>query len=112
VTVQDVDRFSKWVRRAVSSSPLEVLRIRGEEYRGAHVSCDGLISHLSMKHSDTLRVLDMRWEFVGVESLKMLCNNCVGLQELRLSLNTVGLVCSLTLFSQTGMTNKFQVWIL
>lgn len=70
-----------------------MLRILGEEYQGAFVSCDGLINHLSMKHSETLRVLDLRWEFVGVDALKTLCNRCVGLQELILSVSIVGLVC-------------------
>ncbi|OBZ74886.1 hypothetical protein A0H81_05149 [Grifola frondosa] len=78
----------KWVRRLVSSSPLEELRLVCEDSsRGASVSFDAVLSHLTQKHAETLRVLDMTKAFAGQSALRVLFARCMRLEEVGIAVS-------------------------
>lgn len=84
-TKREVDDFGKWIRRAITGSPsLRILRLLtdSEDAAFCNRSYDGLIDHLVKKHSTTLKILDMRSSFVGVDKLKALLSSCSSLEEL------------------------------
>ena len=84
-TKREVDDFGKWIRRAITGSPsLRILRLLTDSPDAAFCnrSYDGLMDHLVKKHSTTLKILDMRSSFVGVDKLKALLSSCSTLEEL------------------------------
>jgi hypothetical protein len=84
-TKREVDDFGKWIRRAITGSPsLRILRLLTDSPDAAFCnrSYDGLIDHLVKKHSTTLKILDMRSSFVGLDKLKALLSSCSSLEEL------------------------------
>ena len=92
-TREHANRFCRWVRRVISHSPLESLRLICEnEAFGPAVSFDPLAEHLTLKHAVRLRILDMRDCFVGKGLFLALCRSCTSLEELRVSISQDTLV--------------------
>ena len=94
---EDVNRLCVWIRRTITSSPIEYLHIicdGPETYSnaGANVSIDGLISHLAKKHAATLRFLHLSSSYVGTDSLRLLFQTCVNLEELSVAAGSNALV--------------------
>ncbi|KAF8149464.1 hypothetical protein B0H34DRAFT_802453 [Crassisporium funariophilum] len=86
---REVGDFCKWIRRAISGSPIGELRVICDDdpdiyIPGPHLRFDGLIDHLVMKHCGTLRSLDLGSAFVGVGGLKSLLAACTRLEVLKL----------------------------
>ncbi|KAF8646265.1 hypothetical protein AX16_007305 [Volvariella volvacea WC 439] len=52
---------------------------------GSSIAFDSLINHLVVKHPMTLKILDMRSAFIGVDALRTLFIECVVLEEFYLS---------------------------
>ncbi|KAF8637140.1 hypothetical protein AX17_003044 [Amanita inopinata Kibby_2008] len=82
----EVMAFCKWMRAVVSSSAIEDLRIicDGDDAlaeSGANVGFDSVIDHLSKKHYNSLRFLDLRSAYVGLSALKTLLSTCRLLQH-------------------------------
>ena len=82
---REVLGLCKWIRRAISSSPLEDLRVIRDRnmdngYIGANISFDSVVDHLSKKHAKTLRFLDLGSSYVGVTGLKALLSSCLQLE--------------------------------
>lgn len=60
MTKDDTNRLCRWVRRVITSAPLETLLLVCEnEVEGPAISFNPLVEHLSLKHATRLRVLDM-----------------------------------------------------
>ncbi|KAF9444948.1 hypothetical protein P691DRAFT_735742 [Macrolepiota fuliginosa MF-IS2] len=99
-TRNEVRSLCKWIRRTISSSPIESLYIIQDDSSssspgdsdddesmrntGANVSFRSIIDHLCCRHTDTLRVLYMPTAYVGVKSLKKLLGCCTELEEVYL----------------------------
>ena len=82
----------KWIRRLVSFSPLEYLEIvcddRDQFYGGGpNISYDGLVDHLILKHSKTLRSLCMKDAYIGDSQLERLLEECHSLDTLTVSIS-------------------------
>jgi len=96
-THDHTNRLCKWIRVAISTSPIERLRVicdsdsEDEWISGANASFDNIIDHLVSKHALTLRVLDLRKSFIGVRALATLCQRCVHLEELSAAVGDSGL---------------------
>ncbi|KAF9502122.1 hypothetical protein BDN71DRAFT_1378820 [Pleurotus eryngii] len=89
-TRQDVGRFSVWIRRIISSSKLESLHLIGDASPsacGASVSFDGLGEHISKRHGPTIRHLNLGSAFLGLPSLRQLCQCCPKLELLRIAVS-------------------------
>ncbi|KAH9886922.1 hypothetical protein C8Q73DRAFT_748707 [Cubamyces lactineus] len=87
-TREHANRFCRWIRRVITHSPLETLRLICEnEVFGPAVSFDPLVEHLTFKHASRLRILDMRDCFVGKGLFLALCRLCTALEELSVSLS-------------------------
>lgn len=78
----------KWIRRVISSSPLQKLRLICDdesEPAFAFPSFSSLVDHLVQKHASTLRTLDMPTAFIDLLALAKLFSSCVLLEEVMLS---------------------------
>ncbi|PPQ65462.1 hypothetical protein CVT24_010793 [Panaeolus cyanescens] len=108
---KDVLELCKWVRRAIKGSPLlEVLKLCGDDDLGPGVdergmvnggdvaddsyegngdnipspgSFDPLLEHLTLKHKERLRILDLGTGFMSVASFKKVATECQGLEVIR-----------------------------
>lgn len=97
-----IQSVCKWIRRAISSSPIESLCILRDEQDGdddgtssnfgANISFRSIIDHLCSRHSHTLRVLDMRNAYIDVKSLRKLFGTCRELEEVYLCAGNHALV--------------------
>lgn len=97
-----IQSVCKWIRRAISSSPIESLCILRDEQDGdddgtssnfgANISFRSIIDHLCSRHSHTLRVLDMRNAYIDVKSLRKLFGTCRELEEVYLCAGSHALV--------------------
>ncbi|TFK37578.1 hypothetical protein BDQ12DRAFT_736111 [Crucibulum laeve] len=110
----EVNAICKWIRRAITWSPIEELRVIQDEddddlfrVTGAHPSWESLIDHLTSRHTQTLRVLDLRLAFIKAETLKSLLAKCTALEELYLCAGKD----SLGIFSDysAGLTELYSV---
>jgi len=94
-TRYEVEHLCKWIRRAISSCPIQEIRLEHDESllvrhgnnlrlppSGVNVSFDSIFDHLAQKHSDTLRVIDLKYSFIGGRALKLICDQCTELEEL------------------------------
>ncbi|KAF8890708.1 hypothetical protein BD779DRAFT_1610777 [Infundibulicybe gibba] len=63
----------KWIRRIISSSPIETLRLISKD------------SEEAARQAVTLRFLDLGGAFVGLDSLRRLLGSCVSLEELHVA---------------------------
>ncbi|KAG9217720.1 hypothetical protein CCMSSC00406_0003591 [Pleurotus cornucopiae] len=94
-TRQDVDRLCVWIRRIISSSKLESLHLISDASPfacGASVSFDGLGEHISKRHGPTIRHLNLGSAFLGLPSLRQLCQCCPKLELLRIAVSLDTLV--------------------
>ena len=90
---EDANALCTWVRRAISSAPLESLCISCEphvNYGG--MILDDLVSYLGQKHASTLRFLYLQ-HFVGADGMRNLYESCVNLEELSVMTSKNGVVC-------------------
>ncbi|KAF8153984.1 hypothetical protein B0H34DRAFT_809599 [Crassisporium funariophilum] len=79
----EVGDFCKWIRRAISGSPIEELWVIYDYcVPGPNLRFDSLIDHLVKKYSSTLHYLDLGSAFVGVVGLKILFTSCTRLEVL------------------------------
>jgi hypothetical protein len=77
----------------ISSSPIEHLRIVcDDELIGANVGFDSIIDHLVKKHSGSLRVLDFRSAYIGIDAVQALFTRCLQLEEFCISTGKNALV--------------------
>ena len=93
---EDANALCTWIRRTVNSAPLESLCVSCEpkmNARGTHINFDGLVSYLGQELASTLRFLYLKKSFVGVDSMRHLCESCVNLEELSVMTSKNGLVC-------------------
>lgn len=88
------------MRRVISASSIQVLRICQSEKEddhvgryGANVSFRGIIDHVCSRHAISLRVLDMKNAYVDVGSLKKLFVSCEVMEEVYLCAGRHALVC-------------------
>ncbi|KAF8626651.1 hypothetical protein AX15_004743 [Amanita polypyramis BW_CC] len=93
---REVMSLCKWMRKIVSSSPIEDLRIIcdhdvDEPNSGANISLDSIIDHLSKKHTKTLRFLHLRSSYVGVTGLEALFSSCLQLEQFHVAAGKEGL---------------------
>ncbi|KAF4588623.1 hypothetical protein EYR40_010176 [Pleurotus pulmonarius] len=89
-TRQDVDRFCVWIRRIISFSKLESLHLIDDtspSVCGASVSFDGLGEHISKRHGPTIKYLNLGSAFLGLPSLRHLCQCCPKLELLRIAVS-------------------------
>jgi len=108
-TKREVDDFGKWVRRAIAGSPnLRTLRLLTDTVDTAFCnrSYDGLVDHLVKKHSNTLKILEMRSSLVGVDKLKALLSSCLSLEQLLVKVDKSAVV-RLFLPETASMVNFF-----
>ncbi|KAI0776615.1 hypothetical protein BD413DRAFT_602174 [Trametes elegans] len=92
-TTRETNYLCTWVRRAITNASLEVLRlVCDNDVFGPAVSFGPLAEHLVYKHTERLRVLDMRDCFLGIEVLKELCRTCTNLEDLSLSISREALL--------------------
>ncbi|PIL26283.1 hypothetical protein GSI_12039 [Ganoderma sinense ZZ0214-1] len=79
----DAAYLYKWVRRTITYTPLESLRLVCEHQpSGAAPSFDPLLEHLVARHAPRLRILDLREFLVGWKALARLCDSCSELEDL------------------------------
>ena len=87
----EVNELCKWVRRAITGSPIEELKFISEndpDNFGGPSSCfTGLLEHIVKKQFSTMRILDLGSAFVCVDHLRSLLIACVRLEELKLSVS-------------------------
>ena len=77
----------------ISSSPIEYLRIVCDDgLIGANVGFDSIIDHLVKKHSGSLRVLDFRSAYIGVDAVRALFTRCLQLEAFHISAGKNALV--------------------
>jgi hypothetical protein len=119
-TRPQVRSLCKWIRRAITTSPIESLRLIQDDpdqrqlaevsssssaaaassipnnNTGAHISFRSLIDHLCSSHSHTLTILDMKNEYIDIQSLKKLFGTCLALEEIYLCVGRHSLVRPLT----------------
>lgn len=83
-TRQDGDYLTKWIRRLSGMSPLETLELIEDSWynRGPCIGLDGLLHHICSKHWRTLKVLELPRAFVGLTTLREVCNRCEILEEI------------------------------
>jgi hypothetical protein len=94
---QEVLGLCKWMRKVISSSPIEDLRVvcdRDDDSAntGANISFDSIVDHLSKKHAKTLRFLDLRSSFVGVTGLEAFFSSCARLEQFHVAAGKDALV--------------------
>ena len=100
-TRKEASSLCKWIRRVISTSSIQVLRILQNESEddlptsryGANVSFRSIIDHLCSRHSVSLRILDMKNAYVDVRSLKKLFVSCQAMEEVYLCAGRHALVC-------------------
>ncbi|KAJ7583784.1 hypothetical protein C8J56DRAFT_951786 [Mycena floridula] len=88
-TRMEAEHLCTWIRRAITGSSLEELRLEHDESYpapnrapGANLSFDSLFTHLAEKHGANLRVVDLETVFVGYRALRLLCERCTSLERL------------------------------
>lgn len=94
-TRYEVRSFCKWVRTAIATSAIEALSLVSDEdgeYLGANLSFGSLIDHMTKKHASTVRFLDFRSAFVGIDALEMLFRCCTSLEEFYISAGPTALI--------------------
>ena len=62
---------------------------------------------MTKKHASTLRFLDFRSAFVGIDALEMLFRCCTSLEEFYISAGPTALVSLIDLFFSNLMINRF-----
>ena len=93
MTTRDAAYLYKWVRRAITYAPLEFLRLVCEHQpSGAAPSFDPLLEHLIARHARRLRILDLREFLVGWRALRRLCDSCLELEDLFVTVSPATLV--------------------
>lgn len=79
----------KWIRRIICASSLEDLEIvcddAGEFFGGPHICYDGLVDHITSRHSRTLRTLHMQDAYLSFHAFRCLLENCEYLGEIACS---------------------------
>ncbi|KIL64554.1 hypothetical protein M378DRAFT_126372 [Amanita muscaria Koide BX008] len=99
---REVLGLCKWMRKVVSSSPLEDLTVicddgnNDDGNTGPNISFDSIVDHLSKKHAKTLRFLDLRSSYVGTTALKALLSTCLNVEVIYVSASKD----ALTIFEQ------------
>ncbi|KAF5375445.1 hypothetical protein D9615_007974 [Tricholomella constricta] len=83
-TRHDVLALCRWVKRIISFSPLEHIRLMCVE-PPVSIPFDSLVDHLVKKHHKTLRVLDFGYAYAGVDAAKAVFTSCLQLEEFRIS---------------------------
>lgn len=53
---------------------------------------DSLVDHLVEEHSAHLRILDLGWAYVGMDSLRRMWTSCLNLEVLRVTADSTVLV--------------------
>lgn len=93
-TKREVIILCKWIRTVISSSPIEHLRIvcDDQEFISVNVGFDSIVDHLVKKHSGTLRVLDFRSAYIGIDAVRALFTRCLQLEEFCISTGKNALV--------------------
>lgn len=96
---REVLALCKWMRKVISSAPIEDLRVVCDRDRdddgannGANISFDSIINHLSSKHAKTLRFLDLRSSFIGVTGLEAFFSSCSHLEQFHVAAGKDALV--------------------
>ncbi|KAK0213514.1 hypothetical protein IW262DRAFT_311297 [Armillaria fumosa] len=80
---EEADRLGKWIRTVIASSPIEHLALLSDEnFVTSNARFDGIIHHLASKHPARLRRLEMPLAFISVVGLRLLCKECLVLEEL------------------------------
>ncbi|KAK0189778.1 hypothetical protein F5146DRAFT_1139243 [Armillaria mellea] len=80
---EEADRLGKWIRTVIASSPIEHLALLSDDSSVAsNVRFDGIIHHLASKHADRLQRLEMPQALISVDGLRLLCKECLVLEEL------------------------------
>ncbi|KAK0478760.1 hypothetical protein IW261DRAFT_185830 [Armillaria novae-zelandiae] len=80
---EEADRLGKWIRTVIASSPIEHLVLLSDKnFVTSNVCFDGIIRHLASKHPGRLRRLEMPHAFISVAGLRLLCKECLLLEEL------------------------------
>lgn len=102
-TRKEASSLCKWIRRVISASSIQVLRILQNENEneddlvasryGANVSFRSIIDHVCSQHAISLRILDMKNAYVDVRSLKKLFVSCQAVEEVYLCAGRHALVC-------------------
>ncbi|KAF7760029.1 hypothetical protein Agabi119p4_11724 [Agaricus bisporus var. burnettii] len=111
-TRYQVRSLCKWIRRAITSSPIESLHLIQDDpdqplpesldtssssssfdydnditisiNTGAYISFRSLIDHICSCHSETLKILDMKNEYIDIKSLKNLIGCLSELEEMHI----------------------------
>ncbi|KAK0236789.1 hypothetical protein EDD85DRAFT_587324 [Armillaria nabsnona] len=79
----EADRLGKWIRTVIASSPIEHLALlSGDNSVTSNVRFDGIIHHLASRHPGRLQRLEMPQAFISVDGLRLLCKECLVLEEL------------------------------
>ncbi|KAF5347299.1 hypothetical protein D9756_009892 [Leucocoprinus leucothites] len=101
-TREEVQSLCKWIRRAISVSPIQALQIVQDERddddddgvpsnTGANISFRSVVDHLCARHSKTLCVLNMENAYIDIKSLKKLFATCMMLEEVHLCVRSYAL---------------------
>lgn len=89
-TREEVDLFCKWVGRIISCSPIERIYLQSRQsvlgrMPGSNISFDSVFDCLAQKHAKTLRVVHLGMHFIGEEAMKLLCQQCILLEDVFLA---------------------------
>lgn len=79
----EADRLGKWIRTVIACSPIEHLALLSDDNSvTSNVRFDGIIHHLASRHPSRLQRLEMPQAFISVDGLRLLCKECLVLEEL------------------------------
>jgi hypothetical protein len=86
-----VDQLCTWICHIVASCPLESLDVSCK-YPRMEIRFNNLNFPLPQQHAGTLRFLRLHWPFVEPQSMRVLCERFVNLEELSVMMNWSALV--------------------
>lgn len=109
---REVVALCRWVKWVIFSSPIEHVRLLRDDHRpyAIHIPFDNLTDHLATKHPSTLRILDVREAYVSAKAVKLLLEQCHGLEEVYIAVRKHVLVRLSLFFPERSLLMDVLVW--
>lgn len=100
-------RICRWLCKLISAAPLRELRLYSTEARTPpFIRLNGLTQHILVKHTSTLRVLQLSSVYMHMRDVINLCRQCTALEVLCIGISVAAQVRGfLLLYAQIPLTS-------